>query len=165
VVSNNAKPPYRCREASDFKHRGHLNGHPRCGTVGLVFRGLRSLASFLIIPVLLNSGPVMQCASSVFSMLNEIAQAQSGVPDCCKNGMCPMHHHHGDSQQSSEDPKCPCQVASQPTVANLVLAQTPAISTNPTGAVQLTTAGWNEDSLTPHTLHMTLTIEPPPPRL
>jgi len=98
-------------------------------------------------------------------MLNEIAQAQSDLPDCCKNGMCPMHHHHRDSQQSSKDPKCPCQVASQSTVADLILAQTPAISTKPAGAVQLTVAGWNEDFLTPRTLHTPLTIEPPPPRL
>jgi hypothetical protein len=126
---------------------------------------LRSIASLLLLPLLVNSAPVLQCAGSLFAMLDHIASAQSDVPDCCKNGMCPMHHHHGDSDGSAEEHDCICKVASQSTVVALMMSQAPAIGTAPSAVIEVAAARWSDDELIRPTLHTSLSIEPPPPRL
>jgi len=130
-----------------------------------VSKGLRSIASALLMAVLLNSGPAIQCEGSLFAMLDHIASAQSDVPDCCKNGMCPMHHHHGDSDGSAEEHDCICKVAAQSTVMAMILSQAPAIGTAPSVGIEVAAARWSDDAVVPPTLHSSLSIEPPPPRL
>jgi len=70
------------------------------------------MAVMLMTAVLANSVWIIRCP------LNASSEDQSGVPDCCKHGMCPHH--------AAEHKQCQCDLFSDTTALMSVMSFMPA---------------------------------------
>lgn len=125
----------------------------------------RLIASLLMIALLLNMLPLVPCsAPNVGAGISDREHALSGIPDCCKDGMCPMHRQQKSQLNVTGDEKCRCAISSRDSVMLTAVAQAPAIVNGDGIGIELIALATTERTLVQRPLYPDLPLDPPPPR-
>jgi hypothetical protein len=108
------------------------------------------MAAVLLTAVLADSVWILRCP------LSPSEQEESGVPDCCKNGMCPHH--------AAEKKQCQCDLLSDTAAMSLVSMMPATFFPSMVTAIVLAPSGVTVDATSTRGPQPVLIPSTPPPK-